>query len=106
MVATPTKFSDMFVDATRDPFLVGGTYTALLAPFNIAPGDGNMTPLAIRLLVAASSNQRLPIALLVMIGGRLIPLFLPFKRKRAMGVVEHATTDGKLFAFEGKLVGT
>jgi hypothetical protein len=65
-----------------------------------------MTPLAIRQLVAASSNQRLPIALLVMIGGRLIPIFLPFKHERAMGVAEHAATDGKLFAFEGKLVGT
>jgi hypothetical protein len=106
MVATPTKFADLFNDATRDPFLVDGTYDTLLAPFNIAPGDGNMTPLAIRQLVAASSNQHLPIALLVMIGGCLIPLFLPFKRKRAMGVAEHATTDGKLFAFEGKLVGT
>jgi hypothetical protein len=106
MVATPTKFADLFDDATRDPFLVDGTYDALLAPFNIAPGDGNMTPLAIRQLVAASSNQCLPIALLVMIGGRLIPLFLPFKREHAMGVAEHATTDGKLFAFEGELVGT
>jgi hypothetical protein len=106
MAATPTKFANLFNDATRDPFLVDGTYDALLAPFNIAPGDGNMIPLAIRQLVAASSNQRLPIALLVMISRRLIPLFLPLKRERAMGVVEHAATDGKLFAFEGKLVGT
>ncbi len=106
MAATPTKFANLFDDAMRDPFLVDGTYDALLAPFNIAPGDGNMTPLAIRQLVAASSNQRLPIAFFMMIGGRLIPLFLPFKRKRAMGVAKHAATDGKLFAFEGELVGT
>jgi hypothetical protein len=106
MTATPTKFADLFDDATRDPFLVDEAYDTLLALFNIAPGDGNMTPLAIRQLVAASSNQCLPIALLVMIGGRLIPLFLPFKRERAMGVAEHAATDGKLFAFEGKLGGT
>ncbi len=106
MAANPTKFADLFNNATRDSFLVDGTYDALLAPFNIAPGDGNMTPLAIRQLIAASSNQRLPIALLVMIGGHLIPLFLPFKSERAIGVAEHAATDGKLFAFEGKLVGT
>jgi hypothetical protein len=106
MATAHSKFADLFDDATRDPFLVERTYDAFLAPFNIVPGDGNMTPLAVRQQVAAASNQRLPVALLVMIGGRLIPLFLPFRRERAMGVAEHAPTDGKLFAFEGELVGT
>jgi hypothetical protein len=106
MATAHSKFAELFDDATRDPFLVQRTYDAFLAPFNIVPGDGNMTPSAVRQQVAAASNQRLPVALLVMIGGRLIPLFLPFCRERAMGVAEHAPTDGKLFAFEGELVGT
>ncbi len=78
MATAHSKFADLFDDATQDPFLVGRTYDAFLAPFNIVPGNGNMTPLAVRQQVAAASNQRLPVALLVMIGGRLIPLFLPF----------------------------
>ncbi len=41
-----------------------------------------------------------------MIGGQLLPLFLPLRRECTMGVAEHAPMDGKLFAFEGGLVGT
>ncbi len=78
MATAHSKFADLFDDATQDPSLVQRTYDAFLAPFNIVTGDGNMTPLAVRQQVAAASNQRLPVALLVMIGGQLIPLFLPF----------------------------
>ena len=37
--------------------------------------------------------------------GHLKPLFIPLWRDWAMGVVEHPSTDGRMFAFEGKLIG-
>ncbi len=98
-------FAGLFNDPSCDTFLVGGMYDAFLAPFNITPGDGNPAPIAVRQLIAASVNQHLPIALLVLVDGHLMPLFLPFKQERTMGVVEHAATDSKMFAFKGEMVG-
>jgi hypothetical protein len=102
-----TTFAGLFNNASCNTFLVGGTYDAFLAPFNITPGDGNPALLiAVRKLIATSANQHLPIALLVLVDGRLTPLFLLFKRERVMGIAEHAATDSKMFAFEGGMVGT
>jgi hypothetical protein len=101
-----TTFAGLFNNASRNTFLVGGTYDAFLAPFNITPGDGNPAPIAVRQIITASANQHLPIALLILVGGRLMPLFLLFKQERAMGVAEHAATDPKMFAFKGEMVGT
>jgi hypothetical protein len=106
MVHGHTTIAGLFNDASRDTFLVNGTYDAFLALFNITPGDGNPAPLAVQKLIAASTNQHLPIALLVLVDGPLTPLFLPFKQERAMGIAEHAATDSKMFAFEGEMVGT
>jgi hypothetical protein len=101
-----TTFVGLFNDASCDTFLVGRTYDAFLAPFNITPGDGSPAPIVVRKLIAASTNQHLPIALLILVDGRLMPLFLPFKQEHVMGVAEHAATDSKMFAFKGEMVGT
>jgi hypothetical protein len=101
-----TTFAGLFNDTSCNAFLVGGTYDAFLAPFNITPGDGNLAPIAVRQLIAASTNQHLPIALLVLVDSHLTPLFLPFKQERTMGVAEHAATDSIMFAFEGEMVRT
>jgi hypothetical protein len=105
MAQAHTTFSGLFNDASRDPFLIGGTYDALLAPFNIDPNN-NPTPLTVRQLIAATTTQNLPVTLLALVEGRLTLLFLPFRRDRAMGVAEHPATDSKMFAFEGDLIGT
>jgi hypothetical protein len=102
--AAHTTFSGLFNNASRNPFLIGGTYDALLAPFNINPHN-NPTPHIVHQLIAAATTQNLPVALLAVVDGRLTLLFLPFQRNRAMGVAEHPATDGKMFAFEGNLIG-
>jgi hypothetical protein len=101
-----TKFAGLFNDMSRDTFLVGGTYDAFLAPFNITLGDGNPAPIAVRQLIAASANQHLPIELLILVDSCLTPLFLPFKQEHAMSIAEHAATDSKMFAFKGEMIGT
>lgn len=105
-VARPSTFSDLFNDVSLDPFLQNGSYADLLAPFTIAPGEGNVTPAAVRHLLAASATQRLPVALLALIEDRLTPVYLPFRRDRAMGMPPHDATDDKMFGFEGELVGS
>jgi hypothetical protein len=80
-----TTFAALFNDASRDPFLVNGGYAALLAPFHVKDNN-NPTPLAVRQLIAAATNQHLPGALVALVDRRLTPLFLPFWRDCAMGV--------------------
>jgi hypothetical protein len=84
--------------------LVNGGYEALLAPFSVEDNN-NPTPSAVHQLIAAAGNQHLPVALLALVDGRLMPFFLPFRRERAMGVAEHPATDGRMIAFEGELIG-
>ena len=105
MAQAHTTFSGLFNDASCDPFLIGGSYDALLAPFNIDPNN-NPTPQTVRQLIAATTTQNLPVALLALVEGHLTLLVLPFRRNRAMGVAEHPATDSKMFAFEGDLIGT
>ena len=100
-----TTFADLFNDATKDPFIENGNYDSFLAPFTITVAGGlNETPDVVRNLLAAASNQRLPIAILLLVDGRLRPYFLPFRRELAMGAPPHPATDGKLFAFDGELI--
>ncbi|KAL3816142.1 hypothetical protein ACHAXA_001629 [Cyclostephanos tholiformis] len=101
----PTTFAALFNDASRDPFLINGGYDAFLAPFRVEENN-NAAPLVVRQLLAAAANQLLPVALVALVNGRLTPLFLPFRRDRAMGVEEHPATDGRMYAFEGELIGT
>jgi hypothetical protein len=100
-----TTFASLFNDASRDPFLVNGGYEVFLAPFQVEENN-NVAPLAVRQLISAAANQHLPVALMALVNGRLTPLFLPFRRDRAMGVAEHPATDGRMYAFEGDLIGT
>ncbi len=85
--------------------MVNGGYEAFLAPFRVEDNN-NAAPLIVRQLLAAAANQHLPVALVALVNGLLAPLFLPFRRERAMGVAEHPATDGRMYAFEGELIGT
>lgn len=96
-------FSTLFGDASRDPFIANGHYDDLLSSFNIGQGV-NDSPDTVRQRVAAAANQRLPIALLVLVNGILRPYFLPFRRDQAMGAQPHPATDGKLYAYDGELI--
>ena len=106
MMAVHTTFAALFTDASLDLFGDHGAYAALLDPFNIDATALNHTPQAVRQMIAASTNQHHPLALLVFVNGRLIPLFLPFKRDRAMGLPDHPATDNKIFAFACEIIGT
>jgi hypothetical protein len=86
------------------PFLCQWGYEALLAPFSVEDNN-NPTPSAVRQLIAAATNQHLPVALMALVDGRLTPFFPSFWRKRAMGVAKHPTTDGRMFTFDGELIG-
>jgi len=103
-VASATTFSALFNDASRDPFVVNGSYDDYLSSFNIIQGAVPDTPDAVRQRIAAAANQHLPIALLLFVGGGLRPYFLPFRRDQAMGVPAHGATDNKLFAYDGELI--
>ncbi|KAL3817629.1 hypothetical protein ACHAXA_011717 [Cyclostephanos tholiformis] len=102
---SPTTFAALFNDVSRDPFLVNGGYEAFLAPFQVKENN-NATPLVVHQLISAMANQLLPVALVALVNGRLTPLFLPFRRDQVMGVAEHPATDGRMYAFEGELIGT
>ncbi|KAL3815966.1 hypothetical protein ACHAXA_008925 [Cyclostephanos tholiformis] len=100
-----TSFSGLYNDASKDPFCANGSYDDYLAPFNInAAGGVHDTPETVRNRLAAAANQRLPVALALLVEGRLRPYFLPFRREQAMGAPPHPATDGKLFAYDGELV--
>ncbi|KAL3823338.1 hypothetical protein ACHAXA_010473, partial [Cyclostephanos tholiformis] len=100
-----TSFSGLYNDASKDPFCANGSYVDYLAPFNInAAGGVHDTPETVRNQLAAAANQRLPVALALLVEGRLRPYFLPFRREQAMGAPPHPATDGKLFAYDGELV--
>ena len=104
-IATATSFSALFNDASKDPFVVNGTYDDYLSSFNITHGAVPPdTPDAVRQRIAAAANQHLPIALLLLVDGILRPYFLPFRRDQAMGAPAHAATDNKFFAYDGELI--
>ena len=102
--AMATSFSALFNDLSTDPFLVNGSYDNYLSSFNIITGVAPEMPDAIRQGIAAAANQRLPIALLLLVDGRLRPYFLPFHRDQAVCAPPHPPTDNKLFAFDGELI--
>ncbi len=99
-----TTFSALFNDASKDPFLVDGNYDEFLSSFSIIPVGANKTPEVVRQRISTVANQRLPVALLLLVGGLLCPYFLPFRRDHAMGAATHPATDNKLFAYDGEFV--
>jgi len=103
-VPQPALFANLFSDASNDPH--NGDYRALLAPFDIDinnPGN-NATPDAVRQQIAAAGNQRIPLAMVLLVEGRLKPFFLPFRLEQAVGATPNPAIDGKIFAYDGELI--
>jgi hypothetical protein len=95
-------FTALFDDVSKDPF--NGTYGPLFAPFDISLTDANPTPNSVRQQIAAASNQRSPLAIVLLVNRLLRVYCLPFWRDQAVGAPAVPALDGKFFAFDGKLV--
>jgi hypothetical protein len=96
-------FTAFFNDISKDPF--DGTYGPLFAPFDISLTDANPTPDNVRQQIAATSNQRLPLAIVLLVSRLLCVYCLPFWRDQAVGAPAIPALDGTFFAFvDGKLV--
>jgi hypothetical protein len=95
-------FTALFNDVSKDPF--NGTYGPLLAPFDISLTDPNPTPNNVHQQIAATSNQCLPLAIVLLINRLLCVYCLPFRHNQAVGAPAVPALDGKFFAFDGKLV--
>ena len=103
-VPQPALFANLFSDASNDPH--NGDYRALLAPFDIDINNAgnNVTPDVVRQQIAAAGNQRVPLALVLLVEGRLKPYFLPFRLEQAVGATPNPAIDGKIFAYDGELI--
>jgi hypothetical protein len=66
--------------------------------------DANPTPVNVRQQIASASNQRLPLAIALLVNGLICVYCLPFQRDQAVGAAPVPALDGKFFAFDGKLV--
>ena len=101
----PATFAALFSDLSKDPS--NGIYTNLLdQSFSIdlnTPAN-NTTPEAVKQQIAAAGSQRLPMAVIQLIDGRLQILLLPFRHEQAAGIAPDPAVDGKLFAYDGKLI--
>jgi hypothetical protein len=95
-------FTALFNDVSKDPF--DGTYGPLFAPFDISLTDANPTPDNVRQQIAAASNQRSPLAIVLLINRLLRVYCLPFRRDQAVGASAVPALDGKFFAFDGELI--
>ncbi len=95
-------FTALFDDVTKDPF--DGTYGPLFASFDVSLTDANPTPDNVRQQIAAASNQRSPLAILLLVNGLLRVYCLPFWCDQAVGAAPVPALDGKFFAFDGELV--
>ncbi len=95
-------FTALFDDITNDPF--NGTYGPLFAPLDVSLTDTNPTPDNVCQQIAVASNQRSPLAILLLVNGLLRVYCLPFRQDQAVGAAPVPALDGKFFAFDGKLV--
>ncbi len=95
-------FTALFDDVTKDPF--DGTYGPLFAPFDVSLTDANPTPDNVCQQIAAASNQRSPLAILLLVNGLLRVYCLPFRQDQAVGAAPVPALDGKFFAFDDELV--
>ncbi len=87
------SFTALFDNVSKDPF--DGTYGSLFVPFNISLTDANPTPDNVCQQIAATSNQRLPLAIVFLVNG-LIPFYcLAFRRDQAVGAAPVSALDGK-----------
>ncbi len=105
-MATPAPpqpaFTALFDDVSKDSF--DGSYGPLFAPFDISLMDANATPNNVHQQIAAASNQRLPLAIALLVNGLIRVYCLPFRRNKTVGAAPVPTLDGKFFAFDGKFV--
>jgi hypothetical protein len=69
-------FTALFDNVSKDPF--NGTYGSLFAPFDISLMDANPTPDNVHQQIAAASNKRLPLAIVLLINRLLCVYCLPF----------------------------
>ena len=70
-VPLPATFSSLFNNMSNDPFLENENYDSFLSPFDISPAHANATPESVRQLLAATGNQRLPMAIILLVNGVL-----------------------------------
>ena len=73
-----------------------------MAPFNIGPNP--LTPAIVRALVAQTTAQQKAVCFIAFVIGKLQVLNLPFRLNPALGAPVDATTNGKLFAYQGELI--
>jgi hypothetical protein len=92
----------LFDDVSKDPF--DGTYGPLLAPFDISLTDANPTPNNVCQQIAAASNQRSPLAIVLLVNRLLHVYCLPFRCDQVVGAPTVPALDGRFFAFNGKLI--
>ena len=101
----PATFAALFSDLSKDPS--NGIYTNLLDPsfsIDLNTPANNTTPEAVKQQIAAAGSQRLPMAVIQLIDGRLQILLLPFRHEQAAGIAPDPAVDGKLFAYDGELI--
>jgi hypothetical protein len=96
------ELTALFDDVSKDPF--NGTYGPLFAPFDISLTDANPTPDNVCQPITTTSNQRLPLAIVLLVNRLLHVYCLPFWREQAVGALAIPALDGKFFAFDGELV--
>ena len=95
----PATFDALFRKLSKDPS--NGIYTNLLDPsisIYLNNPTYNTTPDAIKQQIAATGNQRLPVAAIQPIDGCLKGLLLLFCHEQAAGISPDPAVDGKLFA--------
>jgi hypothetical protein len=95
-------FTALFNNVSKDPF--NGTYSPLFVPFDISLTDANPTPNNVCQQIAARSNQRSPLAIVLLVNRLLHVYCLPFRHDQAVGAPAIPALDGKFFAFDGKFI--
>jgi hypothetical protein len=95
-------FTALFNNVSKNPF--NGAYGPLFAPFDISLTNTNPTPNNVRQQIAATSNQCLPLAIVLLVDRLLHVYCLFFWCNQAVGAFTVPALDGKFFAFDGELV--
>jgi hypothetical protein len=97
---SPTSFAAFLLVDKNDHFQ--NRYHDLMALFNIGPNPP--TPAIVRALVAKTTAQQKAVCFIAFVDGKLQVFFLPFRLNTALGAPVDATTNGKLFAYQGELI--
>ena len=102
--SNPSTFGEFLSIAPNDHYT--GNYTALMQPFAIDGAAVPATPAAVRAQVVEATAQQKAVAvgLVAFVDGKLLPFFLPFTIKPALGMLEDPTIHKKVHAFWGELI--